>query len=50
MVMHVTSWNDQTQVPKGSPADLALMTWFVSIDDTGTTLLSTCPTLATVTP
>ena len=35
MVMHVTSWNDQAQIPKGSPADLALMTWFVSIDRHG---------------
>jgi hypothetical protein len=45
MVLHEAGWNDKTKQLIGSPADLASVTWFFSLED-GTAkkpLLSDCP-------
>jgi len=46
MVMHLSSYDQQTNQFKGPPDDLASVTWFASVDDDGTILLKDCPTAA----
>jgi hypothetical protein len=49
MVMHESGWDDDNDVPLGSPSDLATMTWFTSVNDMGSPL-SSCPTTSTEIP
>jgi len=44
MVLHESGWNDTTKQLIGTPADLASVTWFFSLEDgTAPPLLSSCP-------
>ena len=43
MLMHESGWDDQNNVPRGTPSDLATITWFTSVNDMGA-LLDQCPT------
>lgn len=49
MLMHESGWDDMNNVPRGSPSDLATMTWFTSVNDDGS-LLEECPTTSTEMP
>jgi hypothetical protein len=46
MVMHLSSYDQETNQFKGPPDDRASVTWFASVDDDGTILLKDCPTAA----
>ena len=49
MLMHESGWDDQNNVPLGTPPDLATMTWFTSVNDMGS-LLQECPTTSNEMP
>jgi hypothetical protein len=46
MVMHLSSYNQETNQFEGPADDRASVTWFASMDDDGTTLVQDCPTAA----
>jgi len=46
MVMHESGWSRENRQIIGAPPDLASVTWFASMDDPGTQLLSDCPDAA----
>lgn len=50
LATHYTSWDQGTKQFTGPQEDLSTMTWFVAIDDDGSTLLSKCPSASNEPP
>jgi hypothetical protein len=50
VVTHYSSWDQDSQKVVGPPEDTAGVTWFVSVDDDGSALLSKCPSASNETP
>jgi hypothetical protein len=46
-VLHESGWDSENNVQKGSPSDLASVTWFASFNDDGTALVENCPNAST---
>lgn len=50
LITHLSSWDQFTNQFTGPADDLASVTWFVTIDDDGTTPIARCPSTANEMP